>query len=99
MKSLLIMPCPVVLLTPHNTMASITQFLSISASTNPTLESDNIVLAPGTIHLNPSDTATIQPDEFKIQGHQYVRCDSLAKEYKETNFGSLEVWRGYPIQA
>ncbi|KAN0077793.1 hypothetical protein V8E54_006097 [Elaphomyces granulatus] len=72
-----------------------------STSTNRSLpQSDNIVLAPVTIHPDPSDTAILQPDEFTIKGQQYIRCSSLGtEEHKEADFGGLEVWRGHPIQA
>lgn len=76
-------------------MASITQFLSNRA--NPA--SDNIVLAPATIHPDPSDAAILQPDEFKIQGKQYVRCSSLAKAPKSTKKRTSVVWKyGEDIQ-
>jgi hypothetical protein len=67
-------------------MASITQLISVrasSTSTNRSLpqvpQSDNTVLAPATIHPDPSDTAILQPDEFTIKGQQYIRCSSLAR--------------------
>jgi hypothetical protein len=88
-------------------MASITQFISVrasSTSTNRSLpqvpQSDNIVLAPVTIHTDPSDSAILQPDEFTIKGQQYIRCSSLAKAPKSTKKRTSVVWKyGEDIQS
>jgi hypothetical protein len=78
-------------------MASITQFISVrasSTSTNRSLpqvpQSDNIVLVPMSpviIHPDPSDTAIPQPDEFTIKGQQYFWCSSLAKHRRAQRSG------------
>ncbi|KAN0072259.1 hypothetical protein V8E54_009988 [Elaphomyces granulatus] len=86
-------------------MASITQFISVRASstfTNRSLpqvpQSDNIVLAPVTIH---PDTAILQPDEFTIKGQQYIRCRQLSGQApKSTKKRISVVWKyGEDIQS
>src|ERR1700722_5654454 len=75
-------------------MASITQFIIVRVSSHSNIrslpqvpQSDNIVLAPVTIHPDPSDTAILQPDEFPIKGQQYIRCSSLAKHRRAQRSG------------
>ncbi|KAN0085070.1 hypothetical protein V8E54_001537 [Elaphomyces granulatus] len=81
-------------------MASITQFISVRASstfTNRSLpqvpQSDNIVLAPVTIHPN---IAILQPDEFTIKGQQYIRCSSLARHRRAQRSGFR--WSGSMVR-
>src|ERR1700722_6950974 len=75
-------------------MASITQFIIVRVSSHSNIrslpqvpQSDNIVLAPVTIHPDPSDTAILQPDEFTIKGQQYIQCSSLARHRRAQRSG------------
>jgi hypothetical protein len=64
-------------------------------------DSDDFVLAPesmrSTAHDNPN--MAIRPDEFKLYGKQYVRCDAIAKPPKHTKKRTSIIWRfGEDIQ-
>jgi hypothetical protein len=54
-------------------------------------QSDNdIILAPPSI--NPRSSPSLQPDEFKLQGKDYVRCTSLARNPKATKKRLSVIW-------
>jgi len=64
-------------------------------------DSDDFVLAPesmrSTVHDNPN--IVIQPDEFKLYGKQYVRCNAIAKPPKHTKKRTSIIWKfGEDIQ-
>jgi len=79
-----------------DTMAStITQFFGVRSgfSTPPKpSDSDNIILAPLSINPTRDPNALIEPDEFKLQGKQYIRCCSLAKPSKHTKKRTSVIW-------
>lgn len=59
------------------------------------LDSDRIILAPPSI--NPrrngvTDDTLMEPDEFKLDGKQYVRCCVLAKPQKHNKKRTSIVW-------
>ena len=88
---------------PFNTMASvITQFFSIRSGSG-TLrqsDSDNFILAPLSMNPNCDPAALIEPDEFKLQGRQYIRCCTLAKTPKHMKKRTSIIWLyGEDIQA
>jgi hypothetical protein len=51
---------------------------------------DDIILAPPSI--NPRSSPSLQPDEFKLQGKDYVRCSSLARNPKATKKRLSVIW-------
>ncbi|KAH7073098.1 hypothetical protein BKA63DRAFT_554688 [Paraphoma chrysanthemicola] len=57
-----------------------------------TSESDNIILALGSINPRRDPEAMVQPDEFKLQGEQYIRCEVLAKGPKATTKRTSVIW-------
>lgn len=78
--------------------STITQFFARSSSK--TSESDNIILAPESINHYCDPEALIQPDEFKLQGEQYIRCAVLAKGPKATKKRTSVIWiYGEDLQA
>ena len=71
----------------------ITNYFSRSSSGTPKPpDSDNIVLAPSSINPNHDSNALIEPEEFKLQGKQYIRCSSLAKPPKHTKKRTSIIW-------
>src|SRR5579871_5421499 len=75
-----------------NTMASIRSYFSGSSMTP---DSDKIILAPSSINprrYNVADGTLIEPDEFKLNGKQYVRCCVLAKPQKNHRKRTSVVW-------
>ena len=75
-----------------NTMASIMSYFS-GGSKAP--DSDRIILAPSSIsprQNNVTNDALIEPDEFKLNGKQYVRCCVLAKPQKHNKKRTSIVW-------
>ena len=75
-----------------NTMSSIRKYFSGGSSA---AESDRIILAPSSINPRRNSVAgevIIQPDEFKLNGKQYVRCCGLAKPQKHTKKRTSIVW-------
>jgi hypothetical protein len=80
------------------TASTITQFFVRSSSK--TSESDNIILAPESINPRRDPEALIQPDEFTLQGEQYIRCAVLAKGPKATKKRTSVIWiYGEDLQA
>lgn len=82
---------------PHTLVAvmasAITQFFSRSASsTQKPSDSDNIILAPESINPLRNPEALIEPDEFMLQGKQYIRCSKLARKAKHTKKRSSVIW-------
>lgn len=80
---------------PSNTMASIASYLtSRRAGISRSSESDKIILAPSSINPRRDNVtdALIEPDEFKLNGKQYVRCCVLAKPPKHTKKRTSIVW-------
>jgi len=58
-------------------------------------DSDRIILAPSSIsprQNNVANDALIKPDEFKLNGKQYVRCCVLAKPQKHNKKRTSIVW-------
>ena len=58
-------------------------------------DSDRIILAPSSIsprQNNVANDALIEPDEFKLNGKQYVRCCVLAKPQKHNKKRTSIVW-------
>jgi hypothetical protein len=76
--------------------STITQFFSVrsgAASTSlVSTDSDNIVLAPLSIVPERDPQALIGPDEFKLYGKQYIRCNSIAKPPKHTKKRTSVIW-------
>jgi len=73
--------------------STITQFFGRSASSTPkSSDSDNIILAPESINPLRSPEALIGPDEFKLQGKQYIRCSALAKNPRHTKKRTSVIW-------
>ena len=82
--------------------STITQFFSIQSgsSTWRLRDSDNIVLASVLVNPNHDPAALIEPDEFKLQGMQYIHCCTLAKGSKNTKKWISIIWiYGEDIQA
>jgi len=73
--------------------STITQFFG-GSSARRLRDSDNIILAPLSINPHRDPAALIEPDEFKLQGKQYIRCCALAKgpKNKEANIDHLDLW-------
>jgi hypothetical protein len=74
-----------------NTMTSIRSYFSGSKAS----DSDRIILAPSPISPRRNDIADdtlIEPDEFKLNGKQYVRCCVLAKPQKHNKKRTSIVW-------
>jgi len=72
-------------------MTSIRSYFSGSKAS----DSDRIILAPSPISPRRNDIADdtlIEPDEFKLNGKQYVRCCVLAKPQKHNKKGTSIVW-------
>jgi hypothetical protein len=74
--------------------STITQFFGVrsSSSTLKQLDSDNFILAPLSMNPNRNPAALIEPDEFKLQGKQYIRCCALAKASKHTKKQTSIIW-------
>jgi hypothetical protein len=83
----------------NNTMTSIRNYFS-GCSKAP--DSDRIILAPSSISPRRNDVADntlVEPDEFKLNGKQYVRCCVLAKPQKHNKKRTSIVWmHGEDIQ-
>jgi len=75
-----------------NTMTSIGSYFSGCSKATDT---DRIILAPSSISPRRNDVADdtlIEPDEFKLNGKQYVRCCVLAKPQKHNRKRTSIVW-------
>jgi len=75
-----------------NTMTSIKSYFS---GCSKALDSDRIILAPSSINPRRNDVADdtlIEPDEFKLNGKQYLRCCVLAKPQKHHRKRTSIVW-------
>src|SRR5437667_3809645 len=53
--------------------------------------SDNIALAPSDICPNKDPDALFRPDQFRLQGRQYIRCATLARGLRKRKRMSM-VW-------
>jgi hypothetical protein len=86
--------------TTSYTMASICSYFDNSASAqrpNP----DRIILAPPSINPRPADPVgiLIEPDEFKLNGKQYVRHCVTAKSQQHTRKRtSVTQWSGSMVR-
>lgn len=82
-----------------NTMTSIRSYFSGCSKATDT---DRIILAPSSISPRRNDVADdtlIGPDEFKLNGKQYVRCCVFAKRQKHNKKRTSIVWmHGEDIQ-
>ena len=83
--------------TAHTSVAvmasTITQLFGQSASsTLKPSDSDNIILPPESINPRRNPEAFINPDEFKLQGKQYIRCSTLARNSKHTKKRTSVIW-------
>lgn len=73
--------------------SAITQFFGRSTSSTPKpSDSDNIILAPESINPLRNPEALIEPDEFKLQGKQYICCNTLARKAKHTKKRTSVIW-------
>ena len=73
-------------------MASIISYFS-GGSKAP--DSDRIILAPSSIsphQNNVANDALIEPDKFKLNGNQYLRCCVLAKPQKHNKKRTSIIW-------
>ncbi|EWZ78293.1 hypothetical protein FOXG_14231 [Fusarium oxysporum f. sp. lycopersici 4287] len=74
------------------TMATISSYFGAAGGRRP--DSDRVILAPTHISPRPND-----PDEFKLNGKQYVRYSVMAKSQKHTKKRTPVVWQyGEDIQ-
>jgi hypothetical protein len=71
--------------------STITRFFTRASTIKPS-ESDDIVLAPESINSRRDPGILTQPDEFKLQGEQYVRCAVLARGPKSTKKRTSVIW-------
>ncbi|KJZ71689.1 hypothetical protein HIM_08927 [Hirsutella minnesotensis 3608] len=80
------------------TMATISSYFGVPGSRSP--DSDRVILAPTHISPRPNDAdVLIEPDEFKLNGKQYVRHSAVAKSQKHTKKRTSVVWHyGEDIQ-
>ncbi|KAI3565886.1 hypothetical protein IWW34DRAFT_418344 [Fusarium oxysporum f. sp. albedinis] len=73
-------------------MATISSYFGAAGGRRP--DSDRVILAPTHISPRPND-----PDEFKLNGKQYVRYSVMAKSQKHTKKRTPVVWQyGEDIQ-
>ncbi|KAH8656309.1 hypothetical protein BGZ61DRAFT_190605 [Ilyonectria robusta] len=81
------------------TMATISSYFGATSARRP--DSDRVILSPAYISPRPNDPAgiLIEPDEFKLNGKQYVRYCVVAKSQKHTKKRTSVVWQyGEDIQ-
>ncbi|KAM5529528.1 transposase-like protein [Fusarium oxysporum f. sp. phaseoli] len=81
------------------TMATISSYFGAASGRRP--DSDRVILAPTYISPRPNDLdgILIEPDEFKLNGKQYVRYVVVAKSQKHTKKRTSVVWQyGEDIQ-
>jgi hypothetical protein len=80
-------------------MATISSYFGATNARRP--DSDRVILSPACISPRPDDPAgiLIEPDEFKLNGKQYVRYCVVAKSQKHTKKRTSVVWQyGEDIQ-
>ncbi|OBS15743.1 hypothetical protein FPOA_13469 [Fusarium poae] len=80
-------------------MATISSYFGAAGGRRP--DSDRVILAPTYISPRPNDLdgILIEPDEFKLNGKQYVRYVVVAKSQKHTKKRTSVVWQyGEDIQ-
>ncbi|KAL6406438.1 HAT domain-containing protein [Ilyonectria robusta] len=80
-------------------MATISSYFGATSARRP--DSDRVILAPAYISPRPNDPAgiLIEPDEFALNGKQYVRYSVVAKSQKHTKKRILVIWQyGEDIQ-
>ncbi|OBS15714.1 hypothetical protein FPOA_13497 [Fusarium poae] len=80
-------------------MATISSYFGAASGRRP--DSDRVILAPTYISPRPNDLdgILIEPDEFKLNGKQYVRYVVVAKSQKHTKKRTSVVWQyGEDIQ-
>ncbi|KAH8754817.1 hypothetical protein F5883DRAFT_526654 [Diaporthe sp. PMI_573] len=80
-------------------MATISSYFGAASGRRP--DSDRVILAPTYISPRPNDPdgTLIEPDEFKLNGKQYVRYSVVAKSQKHTKKRTSVVWQyGEDIQ-
>ncbi|RKK70393.1 hypothetical protein BFJ71_g17675, partial [Fusarium oxysporum] len=81
------------------TMATISSYFGAAGGRRP--DSDRVILAPTHISPRPNDPdgILVDPDEFKLNGKQYVRYSVVAKSQKHTKKRTSVVWQyGEDIQ-
>jgi hypothetical protein len=81
------------------TMATISSYFGAASDRRP--DSDRVILAPTHISHRPNapDGILVKPDEFKLNGKQYVRYSAVAKSQKHTKKRTSIVWQyGEDIQ-